>query len=480
MIQEGAVLAGKYRVERLLGAGGMGYVVAAIHEQLDQRVAVKLLVPELCEDKDAVLRFLREARAAVRIQSEHVARVLDVDELETGAPYMVMEFLSGHDLAHVLFEEDQLESRTAIDYVLQACEAVAEAHSLGIIHRDLKPANLFLTHRPDGSPLVKVLDFGISKAISPDSGSQGKSLTAPQSLLGSPAYMSPEQVRRPKAVDTRTDIWSFGAILYELLTGELPFRGDTALSVLAAVVSDPVPSLRERRPDISPDLEAVVFKCLEKDPDARYQTVADFAQALAPHAPPSSLFSISRISGILRSSSRPEGQVSTTLRSLSGELGHADTELTQSDESLLGAATAKQTHTDFGASQSISKRSRRLTLAAIAVLVAATGGALFAFVRPTTGASSPDAASSAATHAAAVTPAPPPPLAAVDRAPARADAGEPKVTPSEKAAQKAPRPTSAQASAPRAGGAKPAPRASATAATAAPDPALGDPLEGRR
>jgi serine/threonine-protein kinase len=292
--------------------------------------------------------------------------------------------------------------------------------------------------------------------------------------------MSPEQVRRPKAVDTRTDIWSFGAILYELLTGELPFRGDTALSVLAAVVSDPVPSLRERRPDISPDLEAVVFKCLEKDPDARYQTVADFAPALAPHAPPSSLFSISRISGILRSSSRPEGQVSTTLRSLSGELGHADTELTQSDESLLGAATAKQTHTDFGASQSISKRSRRLTLAAIAVLVAATGGALFAFVRPTTGASSPDAASSAATHAAAVTPAPPPPLAAVDRAPARADAGEPKVTPSEKAAQKAPRPTSAQASAPRAGGAKPAPRASATAATAAPDPALGDPLEGRR
>src|SRR4029077_12495153 len=154
----GALLAGKYRVERLLGAGGMGYVVAAIHEQLDQRVAVKLLVPELCEDKDAVLRFLREARAAVRIQSEHVARVLDVDELETGAPYMVMEFLSGHDLAHVLFEGDQLETRTAIDYRLQACEAVAEAHSLGVIHRDLKPANLFLTHRPDGSPLVKVLD----------------------------------------------------------------------------------------------------------------------------------------------------------------------------------------------------------------------------------------------------------------------------------------------------------------------------------
>src|SRR5262245_24292230 len=153
MFHEGTVLAGKYRVERLLGAGGMGYVVAAIHEQLDQRVAVKMLAPELCENKDAVLRFLREARAAVRIRSEHVARVLDVDELDDGAPYMVMEFLSGQDLARELEEQKRFDPRVAIDYLLQVCEAVAEAHSLGVIHRDLKPANLFLTRRADGSPL---------------------------------------------------------------------------------------------------------------------------------------------------------------------------------------------------------------------------------------------------------------------------------------------------------------------------------------
>jgi len=207
MIQEGTLLAGKYRVERLLGAGGMGYVVAAVHEQLDQRVAVKLLATELWENKDAATRFLREARAAVRIRSEHVARVLDVDELENGEPYMVMEFLSGQDLAHELEAQERFEPRIAIDYLLQVCEAVAEAHSLGVIHRDLKPANLFLTRRADGSPLVKVLDFGISKAISPETGTSGQSLTAPQSLLGSPAYMSPEQVRRPKTVDIRTDIW---------------------------------------------------------------------------------------------------------------------------------------------------------------------------------------------------------------------------------------------------------------------------------
>jgi serine/threonine protein kinase len=165
MVSEGELLAGKYRVERVLGEGGMGYVVSAIHEQLEQRVAVKLLVEELAEDPDAVERFLREARASVRIQSEHVARVIDVGELADGAPYLVMEFLSGRDLAQELDARETFEIGVAIDYVLQACEALAEAHALGVIHRDLKPANLFLTHRPDGSPLVKVLDFGISKAL---------------------------------------------------------------------------------------------------------------------------------------------------------------------------------------------------------------------------------------------------------------------------------------------------------------------------
>jgi serine/threonine-protein kinase len=314
MIQQGELLAGKYRVEQVLGAGGMGYVVAATHEQLGQRVAVKLLVPELCQNEDSVTRFLREARAAVRIQSEHVARVLDVGELTNGAPYMVMEFLSGRDLAEELDLPGQLEISQAIDYVLQASEAVAEAHSLGVIHRDLKPANLFLTHRPDGSPLVKVLDFGISKAINVDDSALEPvpSLTATHSLLGSPAYMSPEQIRRPKSVDIRTDIWSLGSILFELLVREPPFNAESPLALLAAVVSDPLPNIRDKRPDVSPELAAVIERCLEKKPEHRYQTVAELADALAPFAPHSQP-SVSRISGILRSASmRPHATDKST------------------------------------------------------------------------------------------------------------------------------------------------------------------------
>src|SRR5262245_46017315 len=300
MVSEGDLVADKYRVERLLGEGGMGHVWAAIHERLGIRVAVKILSPTLSQNDDAVRRFSREARASVRIQSEHVARVLDVGQLDNGSPYMVMEFLSGNDLAHELKERGSLPTQEAIQYVLQASKAVAEAHALGVIHRDLKPANLFLTRRPDGSPLVKVLDFGIAKAIAPEQGAfePSPSLTATHSFLGSPAYMSPEQVRTPKSVDTRSDIWSLGTILYELLLGELPFKGANALDLLAAVASDPMPSIRQRRPDVSPDLEAVIAKCLEKKPDERYQSIAAFAQALAPHAPPSSLPMVSRISGI--------------------------------------------------------------------------------------------------------------------------------------------------------------------------------------
>src|SRR5690349_12215346 len=167
MVSEGELVADKYRVERLLGEGGMGHVYAATHEQLGIRVAIKILSPTLSQNEDAVRRFSREARASVRIQSEHVARVLDVGQLTSGSPYMVMEFLSGNDLSHELKVRGPLPIQEAIQFVLQASEAVAEAHAIGVIHRDLKPANLFLTSRSDGSPLVKVLDFGIAKAIAP-------------------------------------------------------------------------------------------------------------------------------------------------------------------------------------------------------------------------------------------------------------------------------------------------------------------------
>ncbi|HEX5100686.1 MAG TPA: serine/threonine-protein kinase [Polyangiaceae bacterium] len=379
MVSEGDLLAGKYRVERILGEGGMGYVVAAIHEQLEQRVAVKLLVPELAEDPDAVERFLREARASVRIQSEHVARVIDVGELADGAPYLVMEFLSGRDLAQELEARETFEIGVAIDYVLQACEALAEAHALGVIHRDLKPANLFLTHRPDGSPLVKVLDFGISKALKSQSGSGGASpsLTAAQSFLGSPAYMSPEQARRPKTVDTRTDIWALGVVLYEFLGGETPFVGDVPLEVLTAAAADPMPSLREMRKDVPAELEAVIRRCLEKKADDRYQTVADFAEALRPFAPVESRRSISRIAGILRTSLAPQDPSSTTLKSSSvpAPADSADTEA--APVSPISPSERrdrdKDTQMHWGKSQSGTRRSRRtLVLAgALAALVVA-------------------------------------------------------------------------------------------------------------
>jgi serine/threonine protein kinase len=386
MIQQGELLAGKYRVEQVLGAGGMGYVVAALHEQLGQRVAVKLLVPELCENEDSVTRFLREARAAVKIHSEHVARVLDVGELTNGSPYMVMEFLSGRDLSEELDQPGELEIPVAIDYLLQASEAVAEAHSLGVIHRDLKPANLFLTHRPDGSPLVKVLDFGISKAINVDDSAlePAPSLTATHSLLGSPAYMSPEQIRRPKQVDARTDIWSLGSILFELLARDPPFNADSPLALLAAVVSDPLPSIRDKRPDVSVELEAVIAKCLEKNPDNRYQTVAELADALAPFAPRSQP-SISRISGILRSASmRPvltdkSPSSERTLQSPGRPISELKTEQVQIKviTPAPAARSEKNTHTDWEATPSLTGRTRRrAVVAAAAGLAAVSIGAI--------------------------------------------------------------------------------------------------------
>jgi serine/threonine protein kinase len=275
----GQMLAGKYRVDRLLGEGGMGVVLAATNEALRQRVAIKLLRSGALANAKALGRFEREARAAASLRSEHVARVLDVGKLEDGRPYMVMEYLEGRDLGDVVEQDMPLPVGDAVDYVLQACEAIAEAHAAGIIHRDLKPKNLFLSLTVDGRPLVKVLDFGISKM---DDAAEDMSLTRTTEIIGSPSYMSPEQLRASKAVDVRTDIWSLGVILYELLTGKLPFQAVTVTELVAVVLTDPAPDTRADRPDVPQELAEAIQRCLAKRRDDRFASVTDLVRAIAP------------------------------------------------------------------------------------------------------------------------------------------------------------------------------------------------------
>ena len=297
----GSVVAGKYRVERLLGEGGMGWVVQAIHLQLDQRVALKFMhASSASESPEAVARFLREARAAARIQSEHVARVSDVGTLETGAPYLVMEYLEGQDLDSLLRTRPYLPVEEALAYALQACEGLAEAHAAGIVHRDLKPANLFLARKSDDSVRVKLLDFGISK-LTPTAGrTSDGARTGTQNLMGSPLYMAPEQMRSSKSVDRRADIWSMGVILYEMLSGRSPFSGETLPEICARILADPPPTLLAGTSAIAPELEAVVFRCLEKEPERRFQDVAALARALAAFGPPELRATAERIARLLR------------------------------------------------------------------------------------------------------------------------------------------------------------------------------------
>lgn len=298
-VQEGDLLAGKYRVEKVLGFGGMGVVVSAFRGDLEQRVAVKFLSQAAAERPDAAERFRREARAAAKIKSEHVARVLDVGTLDTGLPYMVMEFLEGNDIAEELRQFERLPISDAVEFVLQAIEALAEAHSAGVVHRDLKPGNLFLARRADGTRRVKVLDFGISKALS-GSSVEELSLTKTAALIGSPLYMAPEQMRSAKDVDTRADIWSLGAMLYEMLTGQPPYLGESIPQLCAALLhDDPIP-LRQHRPEVPEGLDHAVLRCLMKDRNQRFPNVFELGRALLPFAQPESRIHVERAERVLR------------------------------------------------------------------------------------------------------------------------------------------------------------------------------------
>ncbi|MEP7119611.1 MAG: protein kinase [Byssovorax sp.] len=298
----GTLIGGKYRVERALGRGGMGVVVLAYDETLGRRVAIKLLRAAGRGDE---ARFLREARAVARLTSEHVARILEVGALDDGAPFLVMEYASGSDLGRVLHDRGRLPAAIAVDYLLQAGEVLAEAHALGIIHRDLKPSNLFLAARVDGSPLIKVLDFGIAKSMPGVAGNaEETSLTATSATIGSPLYMSPEQLHSARDVDARTDLWSLGAVLHELLTGRPPFEAESAAAVGAKIAAAAPTPLAEGCPDAPGGLAAVVLRCLEKDPDRRFQDLAELAEALAPYATEASRISIDRIVRVVRAGLR--------------------------------------------------------------------------------------------------------------------------------------------------------------------------------
>src|ERR1044071_4311753 len=246
----GDVLVGKYRVDKILGVGGMGMVVAATHLELDQRVALKFMLPSTHETPETPARFLREARAAGRLNSDHVCRVIDVGRFDGGTPYIVMEYLQGEDLGALLRRRGPLRVSEAVGYILQAIEGIAEAHANGIIHRDLKPDNLFLHKRNDGATIVKVLDFGISKAKA-----AGLS-TRTGDIFGSPAYMAPEQMESSRSVDHRADIWSLGVVLYQLVVGNPPFQAESLPLLCMRVVNDEPRPMSEIRGDLPDGFEA--------------------------------------------------------------------------------------------------------------------------------------------------------------------------------------------------------------------------------
>ena len=276
----GTIVGGKYRIDGFLGTGGMGVVLSATHLELDAPVAIKIVRDDFAENEAVVSRLLFEARAVARMQSAHVVRVLDVARLPNGAPYVVMEKLRGGDMAALLEQRRSIPMEEAIGYVLQACEGLMEAHSLGIVHRDLKPENLFLAATPEGV-VLKILDFGISKDIS-SSIREGRrtTLTKGGAAIGSPSYMAPEQIQAAPNLDARADIWSIGTILFELLTGRCPFEAETVAMMYQKVLTEDPPSLVDFIPDAPSELNTILRLCLQKNPDDRFQSVQELVCAL--------------------------------------------------------------------------------------------------------------------------------------------------------------------------------------------------------
>jgi serine/threonine-protein kinase len=486
----GDVVEGRYRVLEALGEGGMGLVLGAEHVETGARVAVKVMLASR-EDTEARKRFAREARAVRAIESSHVARVLDHGELADGTPFLVMERLEGAPLDLVIHERAPLPVEEAVDHVLQACEGVAHAHAAGLIHRDLKPSNLFLCRVAAGEGLVKVLDFGIAKAVVKiDTQSDGTSLTESNAMLGSPQYMSPEQIWNAKEVDERTDVWALGLILHKLLTGQPAFAAEHVGQHVALVLTGAPTPLRAQRPDAPAALEEVVLRCLRRDVARRFRDVGALAAAIAPFGPASALERLSRIQHTL-DSGRASGRRAPVAADAIGDLPTApDPDAPTAPDWAKRPPTSSEATTRewAGPTGARAPRTARIGLALLGVATAGVAAVL------ATRAPSGDAPSSTPTtlHAgpmptdgvAAPEPAPIAPDAVVPATPSTssplpppAPAGSTPVVgyKSADAARQAHRPIVPRGMAQRSAGAQPAPASPAISATPATTPKTHSP-----
>ncbi len=428
----GQVVAGKYRVDRLLGRGGMGVVVAATDEELGRRVAIKLML-EADTSGQGLERFRREAGAAAALRSEHVAKVYDMGALETGERFIVMELLDGEDLEARLGRCGVLPIPDAVEYVLQACEAIGEAHAAGIVHRDIKPANLFLTTSVSGAPCVKVFDFGVSRLTK-----ASVRLTGERAYIGSPLYMAPEQARGFPDVDGRADVWALGATLFELLGGQTPFLADTFEAVMGRILHDSPTRLAELRPDVPPQLEAAILGALVKERERRWPDVAAFAAALAPFAPAGAQGRADRVPGALGVRVEPPSSPALPSSAAASAVGSGSASGAWAAATPPVSAAAVGQVSAQGAPSATARGKGGAAVAIVLVMVGllAASSALFVlkpFARTTMPAPDPPATSTASALSAAP-PAPAPPASASVSA-------EPTVSP-------APAPATASATAP--------------------------------